>query len=360
MSRTLASISTLPAVVAITRGALGLALVAGLAGIGGAGLGNVHTASAQTALTTAEVADLVNPAVVTIVNLQQDTSSKRTFGQLVPAGSGSGFIIDADGHVVTNNHVVEGGDAFAVTFLDGVTVEATLVGADPWQDVAVLELQLAADQELPGIAIMGDSADLQPGDEVLAIGTPFGEYANSVTVGYANALDRVITVADRNGIDLPNLIQHDADIYPGNSGGPLVDMKGEVVGINVAGATEGDIGFAIEIDAARPVIAAILADGEFDRAWLGISGKAAVDPAGGLVQQVLEVTPGTPAAAVGIQPGDVITAIDGQPFTIADSFVASLLFEHLPGDTITLTVERGGQTLDLTVTLGARPIEPVA
>jgi len=164
----------------------------------------MQPAAAQTAMSAAEVADLVNPAVVTIVNLQQDTTTRRSFGQLVPVGSGSGFIIDADGHVVTNNHVVDGGDAFEVTFIDGTTVEATLVGTDPWQDVAVLELQLAADQDLPGIAVMGDSADLKAGDEVLAIGTPFGEYNNSVTVGFANAIDRVIMVQDRGGIDLPN------------------------------------------------------------------------------------------------------------------------------------------------------------
>lgn len=346
------SFTTLPAVVAIRRGALGLAIVAGLALGGGAAW--LQPAAAQRGATAAEVAAEVNPAVVTITNLQEG-DGRRASASLVAAGSGSGFIIDAAGHVVTNNHVVEGADAFEVLWIDGTTVAATLIGADPWQDVAVLQLELAPGQTVPGIAALGDSDAVRAGDMVIALGNPYGEFPNSVSIGVANALDREIAVEDRAAVELPNLIQHDADIYPGNSGGPLIDLAGEVVGINVAGAEEGDIGFAIEIDAARPVIAGILEDGVYDRAWLGITGEAQVDRTGQLVQQVLDVTADAPAATAGVRAGDVITAIDGEAFSVRDSFVASLLFEHTPGETITLTVLRDGAAVDLTVTLGTRP-----
>jgi len=317
------------------------------------------------------VATAANPAVVTVTTLQEMAAADGSDdtqglppgaqqrpgedGQLVPLGSGSGFIVDDAGHVVTNAHVVASGSAFEVTYFDGTTVTATLVGSDPFQDVAVLKIELAAGETVLGVVPFGDSELVQAGDPVVAIGNPYGEYANTVTSGIVNAMERGLDSG--GGYDLPNLIQHDADIYPGNSGGPLLNASGEVIGINVAKAFTGRMGmdsegfnFAIESNAASQVVQEIIADGSFERSYLGIRGQATQDGV-----QIVSLERDGPAAAAGLLESDIIAGIVGQAGDDPNEALDVILFEMRPGDVVTLEVLRGGQSITVDVNLGERP-----
>lgn len=317
------------------------------------------------------VATAANPAVVTVTTLQEMAAADGSDdtqglppgaqqrpgedGQLVPLGSGSGFIVDDAGHVVTNAHVVASGSAFEVTYFDGTTVTATLVGSDPFQDVAVLKIELAAGETVLGVVPFGDSELVQAGDPVVAIGNPYGEYANTVTSGIVNAMERGLDSG--GGYDLPNLIQHDADIYPGNSGGPLLNASGEVIGINVAKAFTGRMGmdsdgfnFAIESNAASQVVQEIIADGSFERSYLGIRGQATQDGV-----QIVSLERDGPAAAAGLLESDIIAGIVGHAGDDPNEALDVILFEMRPGDVVTLEVLRGGQSITVDVNLGERP-----
>ena len=276
--------------------------------------------------------------------------------QLVPTSSGSGFIVDEAGHVVTNAHVVAGATEFEVELYDGTVVPATLVGADAFSDVAVLALDLADGQAVPGVLPLGDSDAVRVGDQVIAIGTPLGEYTNTVSAGIVGAKDRSLDTGA--GYRLDGLIQHDAPVYQGNSGGPLLNLNGEVVGINTAkaastliGTDDPDIGFAVGINSVKDVIDELIADGEVARPYLGIEGRPLTEGHG-----VLQVDADSPAAVAGLERGDVITAVDGQAVD-AEHPLANLLYDHAPGDSVTLTVERDGEELQLSVTLGERPTD---
>lgn len=363
--------------------ALALALALGL------GIGIVHNGdiapsgvAAQTEATNADAADVAaraNPGVVTIVNLQDvatiQEGQQQLPGQqpgeangvepgddeLVPVGSGSGFIIDETGHVVTNNHVVEGGSAFQVEFYDGTTAMATLVGSDPFQDVAVLQLELEPGQSVPGTVQFGDSDLVRAGDAVIAIGTPYGEYENTVTTGIVNAVERGLDAG--TGYSLPNLIQHDADIYPGNSGGPLLNAEGDVIGINVAKAyneqmgtfSEDGFNFAIESNAAREIVDAIIADGNYDRAYLGIWGQATQNGV-----EIASLEAGGPAETAGLQVGDIITGVAGVDGSDPNEALDTVLFDRNPGDEVSLEILRNGQSMTIDITLGDRPTEIVS
>jgi S1-C subfamily serine protease len=362
----------------LKRTAIGAALIIGLAGgsVGGALIDHANAQDSTSPSTTqasaqnsvSDVAERLNPAVITITNLQQQinpfSGKPAGDGEAVPVGAGSGFIIDEQGHVVTNYHVVAGGQSFEVRFSDGTTVPATLVGGDELQDVAVLQLELASGQTVPGTAPLGDSASVRAGDQIIAIGSPYGELTNSVTTGTVNAVDRELDTGA--GYALPNLLQHDASIYPGNSGGPLINLDGEVIGINVAKAsyTNGmnstdSIGFAIEIDAVKQIVSEILADGQFDRAYLGVQAQpvASRDQQTLAGQGIVAVEPDGPAETAGLQAGDIITAVDGVTLDQDNQFINLVVFDHKPGDTVTLTVDRDGETMQIDVTLGTRPAD---
>jgi S1-C subfamily serine protease len=327
-----------------------------------------QTTGAQTGSATssavADVAEKANPAVVTITNyqpLRNPFTGEAESGSAQPYGVGSGYIIDAQGHVVTNWHVIQGGTAFTVRLYDGSTLDATVVGYDQFQDVAVLQLDLSNGQEVPGVLSFGDSNTVRAGDEVVAIGTPYGEYPNYVTSGTVGAVDRALNAGD--GYALPNLIQHSAPIYEGNSGGPLLNMNGEVIGMNVAKATQtsrlglniddqGGIGFAIESNAIKGLVEEIITTGKVVRPYLGIDSRAIMSG-----QAIVGVQPGTPADEAGLRAGDVITGIDGQEIDNEHPFLNMLLFDHQPGDTVKLSVDRNGQEITITVTLGERPAD---
>ena len=321
----------------------------------------------------------VSPAVVTVINtLRPDAQPNPIQGMPFPLpfpqpgqpqpgqpqqpthASGSGVIISKDGYIITNNHVIENQQSLAVIFADGTRHEATLVGTDPLMDVAVIRVKDA----VPGVAELGDSSALLPGETVIAIGSPLGDFKNSVTVGVVSALNRSVPGSSQEG-----LIQTDAAINHGNSGGPLVNLRSQVVGINTLVVRSTDntpdqaegLGFSIPSNTVKAVSDKLIADGKVVYPFLGVSygmidAEVAAEnnlpaTAGALVGKV---EPGQPAAKAGLKDGDVITSVDGQKLG-SEVSLRGVLLQHKPGDTIKLEVLRDGKTLALDVTLTTRP-----
>lgn len=309
----------------------------------------------------------MSPAVVTVVNtLKADTQPGM---QLLPFGrqdpdqparaSGSGVIINADGYIVTNNHVVENQQVLTVIFADGSRREAKLVGVDPLNDLAVIRV----DGAMPGVAVLGDSAALQPGETVIAIGNPLGDFKNTVTVGVVSALNRTVSGDAPEG-----LIQTDAAINHGNSGGPLVNVRGEVIGINtlvVRGGGPGDqaqgLGFAVPSSTVKTISQQLIQYGKVEHPFLGvlygmidadIAAQEDLPVQNGAI--ISEVQPDGPADKAGLLGGDIILAVDGNKLN-ADTSLRQLLLQHRPGDMVKLDVLRKDKTLTVDVTLGKRP-----
>jgi 2-alkenal reductase len=215
---------------------LTLGIVLGGLGIDSRGFGVLAQDAATTQPSAVDIVEQVGPAVVTVINEQRFNDNEGT--ELEPVGSGTGFIIDDQGHIVTNWHVVDGGDNFEVIFADGTTVSAELVGTDEVSDLAVVKV----DGDLPGVVSLGDSDALKPGQPVLAIGSPLGAFTNTVTQGIVSAIGRDFPGSQT----YTNLIQHDAAINPGNSGGPLFNFAGEVVGVNTLGIPQASTGEIVQ------------------------------------------------------------------------------------------------------------------
>jgi 2-alkenal reductase len=306
-------------------------------------------------LTPVEVVEQIGPAVVTVINEQIEEGETDT----VPTGSGSGFFFDNDGHIVTNQHVVEGGVEFVVVLEDGRELPATLVGADANSDVAVLKV----DTPVPAVARIGDSDRLQPGQGVLAIGSPLGTFTNTVTEGIVSALGRTVP-DDNGGPELVNLIQHDAAINPGNSGGPLVTLTGEVVGINTLAIVDAQgLFFAVPAQTVTRVAQELIAEGAVDYPYLGLQ-LAPLDEET-IVQWALPVdegfyvqgvVAGSPSEAAGLQVGDIVTAINLERVGERQSMVGAL-FQYKPGDSVQLTVQRGLVSMRVDVPLAERPTD---
>ncbi len=308
-----------------------------------------------------DVVAKVGPAVVTVTNEQ--TFKVATGSQLEPAGSGTGFIIDKNGNIVTNAHVVAGGEKFEVVLQSGEARAATLVGSDPVSDIAIVHI----DGDLPGVVSFGDSDKLRPGQSILAIGSPLGAFTNTVTEGIVSALGRDFpsTSGPQN---YTNLIQHDAPINPGNSGGPLFTLYAEVVGVNTLGIQVDDQGqpvqglfFAIPSNTVKQIAAKLIADSKVIYPYFGINTTAVtpdvVASANLTVDHgayVDEVPAGGPAAMAGIQQGDVILSIDGEDINQTSSFV-DVLFKYAPGDVVDVVLQRGSDQLTVQVTLAVRP-----
>jgi S1-C subfamily serine protease len=267
--------------------------------------------------------------------------------------TGSGFLIDERGGVLTNYHVIEGAQSVTVQFEDNITRTAKLVGEDPNDDLALLKVSLAGVTARP--LALGDSATVQVGDPTLAIGNPFG-LDRTLTSGIVSALQREIQAP--NGFAIDNVIQTDAPINPGNSGGPLLDAAGRVIGINSQIATGGNgssgsvgIGFAVPIDTARHFLPQLELGGETKVAYLGVS-AAASSPRRGVVVTVADV--GGPAASAGIRHGEVIESIDGRRIATARDLTA-IVKSRRPGQTVTLRVRAGRRTRSVRVQLVTRP-----
>lgn len=293
------------------------------------------------------------------------------------AGTGSGFVIDTDGHIVTNNHVIENAVYIQATFVDGESVEAELVGRDPDADLAVIRVDPSAVRLQP--IAFADSDKVFVGQQVFAIGSPFGQDF-TLTSGIVSGLDRSLQNANR--FSIPQLIQTDAAINPGNSGGPLLDWDGNVIGVNTAILSESNsnsgVGFAIPANTVRRIVPYLIERGSFEHSWLGIAGSTllpaqreamdlSADVKGVLVS---EVTARGPAARAGLSGatatvmtpfgrlainGDIITAVNGEPISQMNQLITYLETHTLPGDVITLTVLRNGRTVEIPVTLQARP-----
>lgn len=298
----------------------------------------------------AQAARRVFPAVVTIETSSYDPfRPRRARFARESQGTGSGFIYDPSGLVLTNSHVIEEGDRYWVTLASGERMEARLLGKDPESDIAVLRIR---GRNLPA-APLGTATHLEPGDWVLAIGTPFGRFERTVTAGIVSALGRVEEVEGRT---YTNLIQTDATLNMGNSGGPLVNLEGEVVGINVAifspTLMAAGIGFAIPIDDAL-LIAKHLARGE-GIPWMGVD--MALPPRGEKVEGVLvqEVVLNSPAHRVGLRSEDLLLSIDGHPVHRPEE-VQRIVLEHRVGEVLHLRVQREGRTRTFSLRLAPRP-----
>jgi putative serine protease PepD len=308
-----------------------------------------------------------SPGVVDIT--VTDSAPQGSGGEISPFGptggsqraqaEGTGYVYDASGDIVTAAHVVSGATKISVRFADGTTATAKLVGDDPSTDTAVVKVSVPSSKLTP--LALADSSKVAPGEGVVAIGSPFG-YAESISAGIVSAVDRNIEAP--NGYTIPNAIQTDAAINHGNSGGPLIDSSGKVVGTNVQIATDNQggasdnagVGFAVPSNTVKSTVDDLIAGRTIQHAYLGV---AVGDSSSGSGAQVGTVRAASPAASAGLKVGDVITAIDGNKVTNADQLTA-VVSAHHPGDTLHLTVTRNGSTLDLKAELGVRPATTTA
>jgi putative serine protease PepD len=319
-----------------------------------------------------DVFEKVHPAVVNIV---ATTLAMNFWMELIPReGQGTGFVIDRDGYILTNNHVVAKAQKLTVTLSNGKKHQATLVGRDPGTDLAVIKMPASA---VSAVAVLGDSDKLRVGQKAIAIGNPFG-LSHTLTTGIISALNRALKTED--GTHMEELIQTDAAINPGNSGGPLLNSSGEVIGINTAiyslsGGYQG-IGFAIPSNRARQIATHLITSGRVMRPWLGISGLALTPwliEALGLNTEkgilVVEVFRGSPAAEAGIRGGDreivtgglrvpvggdIIIALDGK--STPDMETLSRMLDRMsPGREVVVTVLRGSSTMEIRAVLAERP-----
>ena len=272
---------------------------------------------------------------------------------------GTGFVYDTSGNIVTASHVVDGASAIQVRFKDGSVAKATLVGTDPSSDIAVIKVNVASSKLKP--LALADSGDVNPGEGAVAIGSPFG-YEDSITAGIVSAVDR--TIQAPNGYSIPNTIQTDAPINHGNSGGPLIDATGKVIGVNVqiaaddsGGASQNaGVGFAVPSNTVKSVADSLIAGRSVQHAYLGVSIGPNLNGTGAVIGTVRA---GSPAAKAGVESGDVVVSVNGKPVPAANELTAAIAAIR-PGDKATLKVQRDGSTVTLTVTLGTRPASATA
>ena len=350
-----------PVVAALALGGgAGAGIYAGLSGGGGSSTSPAATTAAPattiqpaaattTTSTLNQIYKAATPGVVDITVTQTSTGGFG-FGQQESQAEGTGFVYDTKGDIVTAAHVVDGASAVKVKFKDGKTVSATVVGSDNSTDTAVIKVNVASSELHP--LTIGSSSAVQPGDEVVAIGSPFG-LTETMTAGIVSAVGRTITAP--NNYSISGAIQTDAPINHGNSGGPLLNASGAVIGVNVqidseSNGSEG-VGFATPIDTVKSVADTLIAGGKVEHAYLGIQVGDAPNNGGA---QVSCVVSGSPADNAGMKAGDVITAVGTTQITSADDLTAAVN-TYKPGDKATMTVTRNGSTKSLSVTFGNRP-----
>ncbi|MFB6285449.1 MAG: S1C family serine protease [Candidatus Bipolaricaulia bacterium] len=321
-----------------------------------------------------------------VVNITSTVVTETFFGERAQEGTGSGFVYDNDGRIITNHHVVQNASQIEVTFPDGSIATAEVIGTDPLNDLAVIDVDdIPADQLHP--VEMGDSSQLMPGQLAIAIGNPFGQFERTITMGVVSALDRTINREGQRPIF--GLIQTDASINRGNSGGPLLNSRGKVIGITTAiyspsGGSVG-IGFAVPADTVAQEVPVLIERGRYPHPWVGITTPpfpltpdlaerlrrgADLDLGADRGVFVIEATPGGPADQAGIQGadrairvgnrqvpigGDIITAVDGVEVASHEDIIRYLETETEVGQTVTLTLVRDGQEMTADVTLQERP-----
>lgn len=319
----------------------------------------LHISNTQISTDITQIVEKVSPAVVTVVGT---VPGQNTFFGVTPSGqvSGSGVIISSDGYIVTNNHVVESATDLSVVLSDGTQLPAKVVSTDIFADLAVLKVS----GQMPGVAAFGNSDNLKPGETVIAIGSPLGEFRNTVTVGVVSATGRSLDTG--NGYFMEDLIQTDAAINQGNSGGPLVDLNGEVIGLNTLIVRGGNgstavaegLGFSIPSNTVSYIAERIIQQGFFARPYLGIASQT-ITPA--IAQRyhlgtqygayITQVDSNSPAAKAGLQQGDIIVSIGDQSIDADHSFI-NALFTYQPGDQVAVKYLRNGQDVTANVTLG--------
>jgi S1-C subfamily serine protease len=331
--------------------------------------------TANPVMLNGSLASLYQQVIPGVVSIRTDT------------GQGSGFVFDTDGHIVTNQHVINGASTLEIAFSSGFKAYGTVIGSDSDADIAVIQVDAPADQFHP--LNFGNSDALQVGETVVAIGNPFG-LSGTMTLGIISGLGRTqpsSQAASGGYFSTADIIQTDAAINPGNSGGPLFNMNGEVVGINqsirtdsfnqvTGNAINSGVGFSVSINLVKKIAPVLIRDGKYEYPYLGITSSSDLSlseiEALGLNTYtgayVLDVTAGGPADLAGIKAGDtptrlqglnaggdLITAFDGKTITTFDDLLSYLITTKSPGDTAVLTVLRNGQSMDITVTLGKRP-----
>jgi putative serine protease PepD len=336
------------------------ALAAGLIGAGASALLIDNSSSSSTTTVVREtavgaasnastaplsVANVYRQSAPGVVEITVTTGSSPLGG--TAQAQGSGFVYDSAGHIVTNDHVVDGATSVSVRLANGARYRATVVGADPSTDLAVIKINAPSSQLHP--LTLADSSSLVVGAPVVAIGSPFG-LQGTITSGIISSLHREIDAP--NNFTIEDAIQTDAAINHGNSGGPLLDLAGHVVGVNAqiksdSGGNEG-VGFAVPSNTVRSIVSELLQKGSVQHAYLGVSlsatGSARLDA----------ISPGQAAQKAGLQAGDVVTQIDGTDVT-SGSQLRGIIDGHKPGDKIRVTVQRNGSEKTITVTLGTRP-----
>ena len=325
--------------------------------------GNSISATSGTGLSTAQVAEMVSPSVVVITTEQVVYSQWSWYGQSqVESGAGSGVIISSDGYILTCAHVVSGASNITVSIGDK-DYPATLVGEDTTSDIAVVKV------DATGLtpATVGNSDNLKVGESVMAVGNPLGELGGTVTSGIVSALNRSVSIQGSSSVNTMSLIQMDASVSPGNSGGGLFNMNGELVGIVNAKSSDSDaegLGFAIPVNDAVKVAQELLENGYVTgRPYLGISYYAVTDAqtaaqlgVNAYGVYIVEVVKGGPADKAGLQAGDRIVSVDGSEVA-TQSDLGTLMQNHKAGDAIEITVARGGQMQTVNVTLGEKGAE---
>jgi S1-C subfamily serine protease len=289
---------------------------------------------------------------------------------------GSGFVYDNNGHIVTNYHVIANTSIADVTFIDGNRYTANVTGVDPYNDLAVLKIieNFTANEQLtPPPLVLGNSSQLKVGDQVVAIGNPFG-LEGSMTTGIVSQTGRLLPEQQQGGYSIPDTVQTDASINPGNSGGPLLNMNAEVIGVNTAGIFPGGIGFAISSNSVSRIIPILLEKGNYTHPWLGISaGTLTSDVAkreglqrsvkGIIVDSIVKNGPADKSGINGSTTnqygerlgGDIITAADGNPVIKMEDLISYLEIQKSPGENMTLTVFKNGERFDKQKTIGQRP-----
>ena len=344
----------------------------------------IAEADAEELLLT-NIYERVNPSVVNILVTVEGRDSGTFPNNLFPnQGQGSGFIFDTEGHIVTNNHVVEDAERVDVTFSDGTTLQARVIGNDSDSDLAVLEIEASPDSLRP--VVWGDSDQIKVGQRAIAIGNPFG-LDGTLTSGIISALGRSLPT-ENGAFRIPEIIQTDAAINPGNSGGPLLNSQGEVVGVNTAIVPRQDrlggersflgVGFAVPANLVKRVVPSLIENGRYDHPWIGFSGNTVTpeiaeemdlpEASGALVVQVLS---GSPADTAGLRSGtrevvfdngldttiggDVIIAIEDEEINDFNDLISFLSRRGTVGEVITLTIIRDGEEQQIELTLEARP-----
>jgi len=316
----------------------------------------VNSTDVETAVTTA--VQNVGPTVVTVVGT---IPGQQTFFGFTgdSTSTGSGVFISSDGYILTNNHVIEGAQQLQVIFADGSEQDATLVGTDQYSDLAVLKV----DGPAPAVATLGNSDALNPGETVIAIGSPLGDFKNTVTVGVVSATGRSIDTGE--GYTIDGLIQTDAAINQGNSGGPLVNLAGEVIAINTliirssgSGTVAEGLGFAIPINTARVVSSQIIQKGYVSRPYIGITWQPITPRVAAIYRlpveygvYITDVAANSPASTAGLIVGDIITGIDDTALDETHAYI-NTLFQYSAGDTVTVSLVRNNRQMQVQVTLG--------